>query len=98
LTLAAQQAPVRRIAHQSMPELKCRVRRRTVSEQQTSRNKTVERRSQLCLGLGHNRSQQGMRELPPDSRPYLRDLLGWPEPVKPRHQRRLQACRDCQGG
>ena len=38
-----------------------------------------------------------MRELPPDRRADLRHLLGGAEPVEPRHQRGVQACRDRQG-
>ena len=37
-----------------------------------------------------------MRELPPNGGPDLRHLLSWAEPVKPRHQRCVQAGRDCQ--
>ena len=35
-----------------------------------------------------------MRELPSDRRPDLRHFLGGAEPVEPRHQRGVQACRD----
>jgi len=42
-----------------------------------------------------DRRQKGMRELPPNYRSDLRDLLRRAESVKPRHQRCLQACRDC---
>jgi hypothetical protein len=63
-----------------------------------SQPEMVEGRSQFGLRLAHHRSQQGMAEFPPDRRPHLRHLLGWAEPVEPRHQRRLQACRDRQGG
>ena len=52
---------------------------------------------QLRLRLAHYRSQQGMGELPPDRRADLRHLLGGAEPVKPRHQRGVQACGDRQG-
>ena len=38
-----------------------------------------------------------MRELPPDRRSDLRHLLGGAEPVEPRHQRGMQACRHRQG-
>src|SRR5579864_241941 len=38
-----------------------------------------------------------MGELAANCRPDLRDLLGWAEPVEPRHQRGMQACRDAQG-
>src|SRR5690348_1119824 len=37
-----------------------------------------------------------MRKLPPYRRPDLRHVLSWTEPVKPRHQRRVQARRDGQ--
>src|SRR5579864_8731184 len=35
-----------------------------------------------------------MRELSPDNRSHLRDLLSWTQPIKPRHQRGMQACGD----
>ena len=35
-----------------------------------------------------------MRKLPPNRRPDLRHFLGGAEPVKPRHQRGVQACGD----
>ena len=38
-----------------------------------------------------------MGELPPDRRPDLRHFLGGAEPVEPRHQRGVQACRDREG-
>ena len=38
-----------------------------------------------------------MGELPPDRRPYLRQLFGGAEPIEPRHQRGVQACGDRQG-
>jgi hypothetical protein len=58
-----------------------RVRRRTLLEQQASVGEAVERRIELGLRLARYRSQQRMRELPPDSRPDLRHLLGGAEPV-----------------
>ena len=33
----------------------------------------------------------------PIAAPICAYLLGGPEPIEPRHQRRVQACRDCQG-
>ena len=49
---------------------------------------------QLSLRLARHRGQQSMRELSPDRRPDLRHLFGGAEPVKPRHQRGVQACRN----
>ena len=37
-----------------------------------------------------------MRKLSPDGCPYLGHFSGCAEPVEPRHQRRVQACGDCQ--
>ena len=37
-----------------------------------------------------------MGEIAPNGRSDLRDLLGGAKPVKPRHQRGVQACRDGQ--
>ena len=52
--------------------------------------------SKFRFRLAHHRSQQRMRELAPDRRSDLRHLLGRTEPVKPRHQRGVQACGDRQ--
>src|SRR5262249_10322584 len=82
-----QQRAVSRIPYQSMFERVGHVRRATLPDQQTSRNKTVERRLQLRLRLAHDRSQQGMRELASKRCPDLRKLLGGAEPVETRHQR-----------
>src|SRR5262245_1956903 len=80
----AQQRAVSRIPYEHMLERVRRVRRVTLPEQQTSRNKTVKRRLQLRLRLAHDRSQQGMRELAADRRPDLRQLLSGAESVEPR--------------
>ena len=93
----AQQRAIGRVLHQGMLEQISRVRRHALPEQQTGRNETVERRSQLRLRLAHHRSQQGMGKLPPDRRADLRYLLGGAEPVEPRHQRGVQACGNRQG-
>ena len=39
-----------------------------------------------------------MRELSPYHRSDLRHFFGRAEPVKPRHQRGVQACGNCNGG
>ena len=93
----AQQRAIGRVLHQRMLEQVGRVRRHALAEQQARLNETVERRAQLRLGLPRHRRQQRMRELSPDRRPDLRHLLGRAEPVEPRHQRGVQACRDRQG-
>ncbi len=93
----AQQRAIGRVLHQGMLEQVARLRRHALPEQQACLNETVERRPQLRLGLARHRRQQRMRELPPDRRPDLRHLLGRAEPVEPRHQRGVQACRDRQG-
>jgi hypothetical protein len=59
--------------------------RHALPEQQTSGNQTIERQSQLRLRLARHSGQQGMRKLPPDRRPDLRNLLSWAKPVEPRH-------------
>ena len=46
--------------------------------------------------LACHRSQQRVRELSPNRRSDLRHVLGRTEPVKPRHQRGVQACWDRQ--
>jgi hypothetical protein len=70
------------------------MRRHALSEKQTSLDEAVECRIEFRLWLVDHRSQQGVRELPSDYRPDLRHLLGRAEPVEPRHQRGVQACRD----
>jgi len=57
-------------------------------------NETIKSRLKFRFGLACHRSQQGMRKLPSNHRSYLRNLLGGAEPVKPRHQRGVQACGD----
>ena len=52
--------------------------------------------SQLPLRPARHRREQRMGEFASDRRPDLRELLGWTESVEPRHQRRVQACRDRQ--
>ena len=92
----AQQRAIGRVLHQGMLEQVARLRREALPEQQACLQETVERRSQLRRGLACYRSQQGMRELPPDRRPDLRYLPGRAEPVEPRHQRCVQTRRDRQ--
>jgi hypothetical protein len=72
------------------------MRWRALPEQQTGGDQAVERRVEFYLPLVHHCSQQGMRKFTPNCRPYLRHLLGWTEPVEPRHQRRVQASRNRQ--
>ena len=72
--------------------------RATLTEQQTSRNKTVKCRLQFCLRLAHDRSQQRMGELASDRCPDLRQLFGGAESIEPRQQRCVQARGDPQGG
>jgi hypothetical protein len=91
----AQQRPVSRVLHEGMLEQIGRVRGHAPSEQQTGRDETVQRRSQLRLRLARHRGEQGMRKLAAD---YCRDLcqlLGRAaEPVEPRHERGMQARGD----
>jgi cold shock protein len=61
-----------------------RMRRHALPEQQTRRNEAVKRRSRLRRWVAHHRSQQRVRERPPDNRPDLRHLLGRAEPIEPR--------------
>ena len=87
----AQQRAVSNVPYQCMLE---KVGRATLPEQQTSRNKTAKRRSQLRLRLAHDRSQQGMGEFASDRRPDLCQLLAGAEPIEPRHERGMQAGGD----
>ena len=73
------------------------MRRLALPEQQTGRNETADRGSQLGFRLAHHRSQQSMGKLPPDHCTDLSQLLGGAETVQPRHQRRMQARRDRPG-
>src|SRR5262245_61426389 len=67
----AQQRPVSRVLHEGMLEQISRLRGHAPSEQQTSRDETVQRRSQLRLRLAYHGGEQGMRKLAAD---YRRDL------------------------
>ena len=82
----AQESAVSRILHHGMFEQIRRIRRNAQSEQQTRGDDTIQRRIEFHLRLANYRSKQRMRELPPDSRPNLRCLSRWAEPVKPRQQ------------
>jgi hypothetical protein len=81
----AQQRAISRVLYQRMIEQIARMRRHALPEQQTCRNETVERRSQLRIWLLHHRGQQGMRKLASDRRANLCHVLGGAEPVEPRH-------------
>src|SRR5271156_6169223 len=82
----AQQCAIGGVLDQRMFEQIARMRRRALAEQQTSGNETVKRRFQLWLWFPRYRSQEGMRKLPSDRGTDLRQFLGGPEPVEPRHQ------------
>src|SRR4051812_36999235 len=96
LPITAQKRAVGGILNQSVLEEVSRMGRRALSEQQAGANETVQRRSQFRLPLAYQRGQQRIRKLAPNRGPDLRDLLGWAEPVEPRHKRRVQAGRDRQ--
>ena len=74
------------------------MRRGAVSKQQTRRNEPVEIGVQFFLWLTHERGQQHVGECPADRCANLRHVLRRPEPVEPRHQRSLQACRHRRNG
>jgi hypothetical protein len=66
-------------------------------EKQTRREEAVERRLEFNFRLVHHRSQQRMRELAANRRPDLCYLFSrTAEPIKPRHQRCVQARRNSQ--
>src|SRR5215467_303851 len=63
--------------------------------QQANLAETVESRDESPLRLAYHFSQQFMRELSPYGSSDLAYLLGRrADPVEPRHQRSMQACRD----
>src|SRR6267154_3873954 len=76
-----------------MLEQVARMWRGALSKQQTRRNEPVEVGVQFCLRLSHERSQQHVGKFPADRRADLRHVLRRAEPIEPRHQRSLQACR-----
>jgi len=78
-----------------------RVRRYALPKQQPGPYQTVKSRLQRSFILARHRSQQAMREFSPNHRSDLRNLLCRTKPVKPRHQRGMEArgngqrrCRD----
>jgi hypothetical protein len=90
----AQQRAISSILHQCVLEEVSRVRRHTLAEQQPCLNETVKRRLEFHFRLARHRSQQRMRKLSTKHRSNLCHLLGRTKPIKPRHQRSVQACRD----
>src|SRR6478672_2311019 len=91
-----QQRSIRFILHQRvLKEIGC-PRRAALSEQQTRGDDAVERRAYIRFRSIRDRRKQRVRELASDCRSNLRYLLGRAEPVEPRHQRGVQACRNGQ--
>ena len=88
----AKKSAVGRILHQGMFEQVSRVRRYALPKQQPGPYQTVKSRLQRSFLLARHRSQQGMRELSPNHRSDLRNLLCRTKPIKPRHQRGVEAC------
>ena len=74
----AQQRAIGRVLHKGMLEQVGRMRRRALPEKQTSRNETIERRSQLRLRLTRHRIQQGMRSSRPIAAPICETSLAGP--------------------
>src|SRR6516225_7160650 len=75
------------VLHQRVFEqIRC-VRRQALAKQQARRDKSVERRSELHLGLACRRRHKSVGNLAADSRANLRYLLGGTEAVQPRQQR-----------
>src|SRR6516162_10115584 len=87
-----QKRAVSRVLHHGVVEQIRRIWRNALSEQQTRGDETMQRRIEFHLWLANYRNKQRMRELPPDGRPNLRYLFRCAEPVKPCHQRCVQAC------
>jgi len=83
----AQQRAIGSVLHQCMLEQVARLRRHALPEQQACLNETVERRSQLRLGLPRHRCQQCVGKLAADHRPDLRHLPCGAEPIETGHQR-----------
>ena len=92
--LLPQQRTVGCVLHQRMLEQVARIGWGAPSKQQTRRNEPVEVGVQFRLRLSHQRSQQHVGKFPADRRADLRHVLCRAEPVEPRHQRSLQACRN----
>src|SRR5262249_41657675 len=92
-----QKSAVGRVLTQRMFEKIGCVRRLTLPEEQTRSHEMVERRPKFRLRLANDSLQERMRELAPHCRSDLCDFLRWSKPVKSRHQRRVEACRDANG-
>jgi hypothetical protein len=61
-------------------------------------HETIECRLKFTLRLANHSLQERMRELAPYCGSNLCDFLRRSEPIKPCHQRSVQACRDRYGG
>ena len=92
--LLPQQRAVGYVLHQRMLEQVVRTWRGAVSKQQTRRNEPVEIGVEFFLWLSHQRGQQHVGKCPADRCANLRHVLRRPEPIEPRHQRSMQACRN----
>lgn len=89
-TLVAQQGAIGGVLHQRMIELVDRIRRDTLTKQQTGTNQPLQRGVEFGLLFARHGGEQYMREFPADRRPDLRQRLGRAQPVQARHQRRVQ--------
>ncbi len=91
----AQQQAIGRILHEGVFEQIGCVGRHALAEQQPRPNKPVELHFQLRLWPEGHCKQEFMREFAPDRRSDLGKFFGAAEAVQSRHQRCVQACRDC---
>jgi hypothetical protein len=72
------------------------VRRRTALKDQSRRRELAQSILYPLVPERGDAHQQLVGELPSDRRPDLCQLLGRAEPIEPRHQGSMQACRDRQ--
>ena len=90
-TLVAQQGPIGGVLHQRMIELVDRIRRHALTKQQAGGDQPLEADSSFLLRFAGHGGEQGVRELPADRCPDLRQCLA--EPSRSRRDIR-DACKD----
>ena len=94
LPAAACQRTVRDVLQQGVLECVFCIWWHAAAENDARRDERVQRAFELLAAQRCHGDDQLVRELAPDRGPDLSDRSGLSEPVEPRHQRGVQACRN----